>query len=53
MFAVSNLMTMEGKQKFDYEAAGKNDNKNDANIQDIMAKVLQVIIGFIMAILHM
>lgn len=44
---------MEGKQKFDYETAGKNENKSDSNIPDIMAKVLQIIIGFIMAILHM
>lgn len=46
-------MTMEGKQKFDYEAAGKTEKKNEIDIQDIMAKVLQVIIGFIMAVLHM
>ncbi|VEH22252.1 MULTISPECIES: hypothetical protein [Chryseobacterium] len=44
---------MEGKQKFDYEAAGKSEKNNETDIQDIMAKVLQVIIGFIMAVLHM
>ncbi|WP_347219591.1 hypothetical protein [Chryseobacterium sp.] len=44
---------MEGKQKFDYETAGNRDKKNETDIQDIMAKVLQVIIGFIMAVLHM
>lgn len=44
---------MEGKQKFDYENAGSSSNKNETDIQDIVAKVLQVIIGFIMAVLHM
>ncbi|MGU3376258.1 hypothetical protein [Chryseobacterium sp. M5A1_1a] len=44
---------MEGKQKFDYNAAPKNEIKSETNIQDIMAKVLQIIIGFIMAVLHM
>ncbi|MDN3691588.1 hypothetical protein QWZ06_04640 [Chryseobacterium tructae] len=44
---------MEGKQKFDYEAAGNGGKKNETDIQDIMAKVLQVIIGCIMAVLHM
>lgn len=44
---------MEGKQKFDYDAAGKNEKKNESDIQDIIVKVLQVVVGFIMAILHM
>ncbi|MGL6127126.1 hypothetical protein [Chryseobacterium artocarpi] len=44
---------MEGKQKFDYENAGSSSKKNETDIQDIVAKVLQVIIGFIMAVLHM
>ncbi|WP_262696628.1 hypothetical protein [Chryseobacterium sp. G0186] len=44
---------MEGKQKFDYEAAPKNEKKSETDMQDIMAKVLQVVIGFIMAVLHM
>jgi hypothetical protein len=44
---------MEGKQKFDYEAAGSSEKRSGADIQDIMAKVLQIIIGFIMAVLHM
>ncbi|MET3035575.1 hypothetical protein ABXT08_05710 [Chryseobacterium sp. NRRL B-14859] len=44
---------MEEKKKFDYETAEKNESKNDKTPQDIMAKILQVIIGFIMAVLHM
>ncbi|SIS79297.1 hypothetical protein SAMN05421786_102133 [Chryseobacterium ureilyticum] len=44
---------MEGKQKFDYENAEKNSKKNETDIQDVVAKVLQVVIGFIMAVLHM
>lgn len=44
---------MEGKQKFDYERATKNEKKSETDVQDIMAKVLQIIIGFIMAVLHM
>ncbi|WP_262895642.1 hypothetical protein [Chryseobacterium paridis] len=42
---------MEGKQKFDYEKAAEiGENKND--FQEVMVKVLQVILGIIMAILH-
>ncbi|MGN7864919.1 hypothetical protein [Chryseobacterium sp. 22458] len=44
---------MEGKQKFDYESAGKKTTENNTDIQDIAAKVLQIVIGFIMAVLHM
>lgn len=44
---------MEGKQKFDYETAGKTENKGDANIQDMISKVLQIIFGILMAIFHM
>ncbi|WP_291939907.1 hypothetical protein [Chryseobacterium sp.] len=44
---------MEGKKIFDYEAAEKKEKKNETDMQDIAAKILQVIIGFIMAILHM
>ncbi|WP_262896498.1 hypothetical protein [Chryseobacterium sp. KMC2] len=44
---------MEGKKIFDYEEAGKKDKKNESNIQDALAKVLQVLIGVIMALLHM
>ncbi|WP_292012232.1 hypothetical protein [Chryseobacterium sp.] len=44
---------MEGKKIFDYEAAERNEKKNENSSRDIMAKVLQLIIGFIMAVLHM
>lgn len=44
---------MEGKRKFDYESAAQNEKKNEPAIQDITAKILQVIIGIIMAVLHM
>ena len=43
---------MEGKQKFNYETAEKSEKKNETDINEVMAKVLQVIIGFIMAVLH-
>lgn len=42
---------MEGKQKFDYEAADV-EKKDEKNIQEIVVKVLQVILGILMAILH-
>ncbi|WP_262705951.1 hypothetical protein [Chryseobacterium arthrosphaerae] len=44
---------MEGKQKFDYESADRKPTENNTDIQDIAAKILQVVIGFIMAVLHM
>lgn len=44
---------MEGKQKFDYENAQRASEKNETDIQDIVAKVLQIVLGFIMAVLHM
>jgi hypothetical protein len=44
---------MEGKQKFDYEKAGKNERKkNEKDAQEIVVQILQVILGIIMAILH-
>ena len=42
---------MEGKPKFDYESADKNENKRDP--QEVISKILQVILGIIMAVLHM
>ncbi|WP_262484995.1 hypothetical protein [Chryseobacterium sp. T16E-39] len=42
---------MEGKQKFDYEKDGDT-GKNEKDIQEIMVKVLQVILGIVMAVLH-
>lgn len=44
---------MEGKRKFDSESTAQNEKKNEPAIQDITAKILQVIIGIIMAVLHM
>ncbi|WP_284347436.1 hypothetical protein [Chryseobacterium gallinarum] len=44
---------MEVKRKFDYESAEKNERENENTTQDMIAKILQVIIGFIMAVLHM
>ncbi|MFP3597672.1 hypothetical protein [Chryseobacterium sp. SIMBA_029] len=45
---------MEGKKIFDYETAGENqDTGKEKDIQETLVKVLQIILGFIMAILHM
>lgn len=44
---------MEGKQKFDYDKADESEvKKNEKNTQEMMVKVLQVILGIVMAILH-
>ncbi|WBV58599.1 hypothetical protein ACNFU2_09800 [Chryseobacterium sp. PTM-20240506] len=42
---------MEGKQKFDYEKAAER-GKDEKDLQEVMVKVLQVILGIIMAVLH-
>ncbi|WP_262884121.1 hypothetical protein [Chryseobacterium panacisoli] len=44
---------MEGKQKFDYESADKNENGSKTDPQEVISKILQVILGIIMAVLHM
>ncbi|WP_262888143.1 hypothetical protein [Chryseobacterium sp. Tr-659] len=44
---------MEGKQKFDYESAENNKKAEGKDVQEIISKVLQVILGVIMAVLHM
>jgi hypothetical protein len=44
---------MEGKKKFNYEAAENRGTKEGKDFQETMVKILQVIIGFIMAVLHM
>lgn len=41
---------MEGKKMFDYEGAKKNPAKKD--MQETVVKVLQVLLGILMAILH-
>jgi hypothetical protein len=44
---------MEGKPKFDYESADKKENKSERDPQEVISKILQVILGIIMAVLHM
>ncbi|MFS4430170.1 hypothetical protein [Chryseobacterium sp. GVT01B] len=44
---------MEGKPKFDYESADKNENESKRDPQEVISKILQVILGIIMAVLHM
>ncbi|WP_262485516.1 hypothetical protein [Chryseobacterium vrystaatense] len=44
---------MEGKKMFNYETAENRDPKKEKDIQETLVKILQVIIGLIMAILHM
>ena len=38
---------------FNYEASGNSDVKKGKDMQETMVKILQIIIGFIMAVLHM
>lgn len=44
---------MEGKQKFNYETAENADQENKRDPQEVISKILQVILGVIMAVLHM
>lgn len=44
---------MEGKKIFDYETAGSRKSGEGKDIQETLVKILQVIIGLVMAILHM
>ncbi|MCT2562811.1 hypothetical protein [Chryseobacterium herbae] len=44
---------MEGKKIFNYETAKNSDSKKGKEVQETLVKILQIIIGFIMAILHM
>ncbi|WP_426046241.1 hypothetical protein [Chryseobacterium sp. NFX27] len=44
---------MEGKRMFNYETADNKINKKEKGLQETFVKILQIIIGFIMAILHM
>lgn len=46
-------MTMEGKQKFNYDSAEITDKENRADPQEVISKIVQVILGIIMAILHL
>ncbi|WP_262708449.1 hypothetical protein [Chryseobacterium aureum] len=44
---------MEGKQKFNYETAENTEPENRKDPQEVIAKILQLILGIIMAVLHM
>ncbi|MFZ4930080.1 MULTISPECIES: hypothetical protein [unclassified Chryseobacterium] len=44
---------MEGKQKFDYQSAEENGTKKEPDFQEVISKVLQILLGIIMAVLHM
>lgn len=44
---------MEGKKKFNYETAENRDESKGNSVQENLVKILQIIIGFIMAIFHM
>ncbi|MGG5208630.1 hypothetical protein ACQWU4_06750 [Chryseobacterium sp. MIQD13] len=44
---------MEGKKMFNYETAENKDSQKGKDMQETLVKILQVLIGFIMAILHM
>ncbi len=44
---------MEGKQKFNYETADNNEKENKSDPQEVISKILQVVLGVIMAVLHM
>jgi hypothetical protein len=48
------IKKMVGKQKFDYESAEKKEAKGgEKGAQDIILKIVQVVISIIMAVLHM
>ncbi|STC93100.1 hypothetical protein [Chryseobacterium carnipullorum] len=44
---------MEGKKMFNYETAENRYSIKEKRVQETLVKILQIIIGFIMAILHM
>ncbi|CAI8737802.1 FlhB HrpN YscU SpaS family protein [Chryseobacterium sp. IT-36CA2] len=44
---------MEGKQKFNYDSAENTNKENKTDPQEVISKILQIILGVIMAILHM
>ncbi|SIS38124.1 hypothetical protein SAMN05421639_104216 [Chryseobacterium shigense] len=44
---------MEGKKMFNYETAENRDSKKEKKVPETLVKILQIIIGLIMAILHM
>ncbi|MCD9616468.1 hypothetical protein [Chryseobacterium gleum] len=48
-----NHIIMEGKQKFDYESAEKIETEKKTDPQEVISKILQIILGVIMVVLHM
>lgn len=48
-----NFFKMENKKSFDYENTPDRTSETSAKAQDIIVKILQIILGFIMAIFHM
>lgn len=44
---------MEGKKIFNYETAESTNSPKGKDVREALVKILQVIIGLIMAILHM
>lgn len=46
-------MTMEGKSKFNDELAESTDQETQKDPGEVISKILQVILGVIMAVLHM
>lgn len=44
---------MEGTKIFNYETTESRDSQKGKDVQEALVKILQVIIGLIMAILHM
>lgn len=44
---------MEGKKMFNYETAENRNPKKEKDVRETLVKILQIIIGLIMALLHM
>ncbi|WP_343610149.1 hypothetical protein [Chryseobacterium oranimense] len=44
---------MKGKEMFNYESTENQNSKKEKDTQEIFVKILQIIVGFIMAVLHM
>ncbi|SHG72500.1 hypothetical protein SAMN05421866_1334 [Chryseobacterium oranimense] len=44
---------MKGKEMFNYESFENQDSKKEKDTREIFVKILQIIVGFIMAVLHM
>lgn len=44
---------MENKKSFDYENTPDKNSETSEKVQGVIVKILQIILGFIMAIFHM